>query len=69
MCHALDRKNWEFRDSGENTQYLRVRGESEIKKSYLSRDSTALTLIGAEIEIGISWRSPLLHLVAIIISV
>jgi hypothetical protein len=52
-----------------NMQYLPVRGESEVEKSDLSRDSTGFTLVGAEIEIRISWRSPLLHLVAIIISV
>jgi hypothetical protein len=69
MCHVLDRKNWEFRDSGDNTQYLRVRGESEVEKSHLSRDNTGLTLVGAEIEIRIPWQSPLLHLVAIMISV
>jgi hypothetical protein len=62
-------KNWEFGDSGENTQHLCARGESEVEKSHLSRDSTGFTLVGAEIEIRISWRSPLLHLVAIIISV
>jgi hypothetical protein len=62
-------KNWEFRDSGENAQHLCVRGESEVEESHLSRDGTGFTLVGAEIEIRIFWRSPLLHLVAIIISV
>jgi hypothetical protein len=55
MCHALCQKNWEFRDSGENAQYLRMSGESEAETSHLSRDSTGLTLAGAEIEIRISW--------------
>jgi hypothetical protein len=44
-------------------------GEPEVEKSHLLRDSTVLTLVGAEIEVHISWQSPLLPLIAIIISV